>query len=102
MKTHFLVRNGKSAYIFHDRIDRLPGKGLMCINAYNYALYNATMEQIRPFGPVNSYGNWNDRPYKLKNEYPPSILLKLKICLIILKILLRFIELPDKNRVKHW
>jgi hypothetical protein len=77
------------------------------INAYNKALYNATKEQILLFSALRPckfltflpYGNWNDRPYKLKNVSPPSILLKLKNCLIILKILVRFIELPDKNRV---
>jgi len=51
------------------------------INAYNKALYNATKEQILLFSALRPckfltflpYGNWNDRPYKLKNVSPPSI-----------------------------
>ena len=47
----------------------------MYINVHNYALYNATMEQILLFSALRPckflnfllYGNWNDRPYKLKN-----------------------------------
>ena len=38
-------------------------------------------------------------PYKLKNISSPSTSLKLKNCLVFLKILVRYIELPDKSRV---